>query len=251
MSRLTSIPPRTLADKASEEVRRDHAQAITELQRVVARAPATSRNYLGRRVFTATTLYAPAPGTRSVLLKMQGGGGGGGGASGGASFAFAGGGWSGVYAEVFVETTVGGTITIGAGGAAGAAGAAGGSGGDTFVVLGGKVYTAKGGAGGRGMANGAGADVTGISATAGGSTSGSDFNTQERGEQGIRISAGAGWSGCGGNTPVGSGGVTTTTGNGGGANIGYGGGGGGGIAAVSNQTGGIGGAGVVIIEEYA
>jgi hypothetical protein len=228
--------------------------AVRELQRRIASLPVTARNYLGRRIITTSGRYEPTPGTRAVLLRMTGGGGGGGGGTGGGSFAFGGGGWSGVYFEQWVASSApiaGGAVTIGAAGAAGAAGAQGGTGGTTTASINGRTYSAPGGAGGLGATNGAGAAVTGIPTTPAGVTSGADFNIQERGEQGIRIGAGAGWPGSGGNTPLGSGAATTGSGNGGNANVGYGGGGGGALAGVSNQTGGTGGIGVVIIEEYA
>lgn len=254
MSAGRVIPQRKLPDVQSDQSRRDHAQAIEAIRAVVAKIPEAARNYLGRQIITRTSRYAPTPGTRAVLLKVVGGGGGGGGASGGGDFAMAGGGWSGLYSERYIAgagAVTGGAVTIGAAGAAGAAASQGGTGGTTSAVINGRTYSAPGGAGGLGMSNGAGAAVTGVPSTAGGVTTGADLNIQDAGDQGMRISAGNGWAGAGGSTPAGSGGVTTATGNGGAANVGYGGGGGGAIAGPSNQTGGLGGAGVVIIEEFS
>ncbi len=249
-------PTRVLEDTAAEQNRRETARAIEQIQKhieAVPKFPTAARSYLGRQVFTATGTYTPTKGTRAVLLKMVGGGGGGGGTTGGASFAFAGGGWAGDYIEKYIESVTpisGGAITIGAGGAAGAAGGNGGTGGDSTAAINGVTYTAKGGIGGVAMANGAGAAVTGITAGATGSSSGVDVIVNAAGEQGIRIAAGAGWSGMGGNTPLGSGGCTTAVGNGTSA-TGYGGGGGGSQSGANNQTGGGGGSGIVIIEEFS
>lgn len=251
---LTKIAIRPLTDARADEANREIGQAVRELQQAVGLMATGARQYLGRRIITTSGRYEPTPGTRAVLLRMTGGGGGGGGGSGGGSFAFGGGGWSGVYYEQWIKADgpiAGGSVTVGAGGAGGAAASQGGTGGTTTAVINGRTYTAPGGAGGLGASNGSTAAVTGIPSTPAGVTSGADFNIQERGEQGIRISAGAGWPGSGGNTPLGSGGVTTTTGNGGNANVGYGGGGGGALAAASGQLGGTGGVGVILIEEYA
>lgn len=252
--RFTRVPQRQLPDKVADEARRDQVRAIEEIQDHVRQFPSASRTMIRRQTFQSSGIWTPNTATRAVLLRMVGGGGGGGGTTGGANFAFGGGGWSGVYWEKWIESDrqmSGGAVTIGAAGAAGAANAQGGTGGDTSCVVNGKTYTASGGAGGLGMPNGAGPQVTGIPASTNSSTSGADFNVQERGEQGIQIAAGAGWSGCGGNNPLGSGGVTTATGNGGAANIGYGGGGGGAISAAADKTGGAGGAGCVLIEEFS
>ena len=252
--RFTKPAVRGLADPTADRVSTEQQVAISELQARVGKVHAQARFYLGRKIFTTTARYEATPGTKAILLRMVGGGGGGGGTTGGASFAMAGGGWSGVYWEKWITSPgaiVGGPITIGAGGTAGAAGAQGGTGGDTIATINGVTYTAKGGVGGLAMANGAGAAVTGIPATTGGSTSGANVNVQDAGEQGMRIAAGAGWAGSGGSTPLGSGGTTTATGNGGAANVGYGGGGAGSISGPNDQTGGAGGAGCVVIEEYA
>ncbi|MEO8701412.1 MAG: hypothetical protein ABI867_15305 [Kofleriaceae bacterium] len=210
--------------------------------------------FLARQKFTAgTSTYTPTLGTRRVLLRMVGGGGGGGGASGGAAqFAFGGGGSSGVYLEKSIDSATpitGGSVTIGAGGTAGpTTPGSGGVGSDTSIFIQGSTLTAKGGLGGLGAATGTAAQVTGGVAPPSTGSSPADVTGGEAGLSGFRISGGAGNVGPGGGNPLGGGGYNV---NGAGVGTGFGAGGGGGFASTTGGSGGVGTAGVVIIDEYA
>lgn len=249
--RLTKPAPRALADIDADRSRRDHALALQELQARVGKVHPSARFYLGRRVFTSSSRYEPTPGTRAVLLRMVAGGGGGGGTTGGANVAAGGGGFAGYYMEKWIAAVapiIGGVITIGAGGGGGAAGANGSAGGSSSASINGKTYTVAGGPGGNGQANGATVTTAGTPA---GSTapSDADFAHQALGAYGIRTAAADAWPGAGASSPLGRGGVTTAVGNGVAA-VGNGSGGGGSVSTGSNQTGGAGTAGLVVIEEY-
>lgn len=212
-------------------------------------------SWLGRRVLTGSGLYTPTPGTTRVLIRMIGGGGGGGGALDSGQPAAAAGGSSGTLLEIAlgdgVAALVGGPYSCGAGGAAGSAlGGNGGSGGDTRIVVNRTPLLATGGGGGTGLANAAltNANVNSTIPAAGSSTGG--LLSCGLGDEGIIIGGAAWFSGDGGSTSLGAGGITvggTTAGNPG---SGYGSGGGGGASGSGGVLGGAGAAGAVVIDEF-
>jgi hypothetical protein len=207
------------------------------------------------QVLTTSGTYTPTAGTMRVWLRMVGGGGGGGGAPAttGSNAAAGAGGSSGVFFEKWIipgTSVTGGAFACGSGGAAGStAGGNGGTGGDTTIVIQGTTYTAKGGGGGVGGVN---ALDSGVLPTApAGGTSAGDFSTYQNGGLGIVINGTVWWSGQGGSSPLGQGGLTvgsSTTGN-----AGSRGGGGGGAANKSGtgRSGGSGGVGTILVYEYA
>lgn len=216
--------------------------------------------YLGRQILTSTTgtvPYTPTTGTRKILLRMVGGGGGGGGGAGGTSTAAVGaGGMGGAYVEKWINPgaliTTTGNYTAGAGGTAGAnTGGAGGTGGDTTITIQGTPYTAKGGIGGSGMAAGSAAAIVDTGGYSAASTA-ADFNSQDPGFPGVRVSTALYWGGKGGGSPFGQGGKGGFGAGGvAGSNAtGYGSGGGGANVSTPGATGGTGAQGVIVIDEW-
>lgn len=211
---------------------------------------------LNVRRFTASTTYTPTPGTNSVKVTAVGGGGAGGGAfaTSGTSWSTASGGAAGSMGVArFTSGFSGAAIVIGAGGVS-PLGAAGGPGGTT--TFGGTLLVAPGGGGG-----GTATATTTDNAIAGQGDPGAAPTTT-----GTLILANRGQPGpCGfifaGFSPVSGQGAPSSLGGGGGANTAAGlggdgmapGAGGGGSAnniSTGNTNGGVGGAGIVIIEEY-
>lgn len=195
------------------------------------------------------------PSLRAVRVKLVGGGGGSAGVSSAAGRA-AGGGGGGGYSEKFILVGSLGaseTVTVGAGGTAGAAGDnAGGTGGTTSF---GSHCSATGGA------PGAVAVVTNTLAAAGGqggaggtgssgdiNLNGGDGGTTIQGPTGV-VAASGGQS----MLSTSAGGIRTTTGSAGEAGHAYGGGATGAInlTAGGARAGGVGAAGVVIVDLYA
>jgi len=210
--------------------------------------------WLARQILTGSGTYTPTTGTTIVHMREIGGGGGGGGASPGAGAGAAAGGSSGVLLDIVVGTAgvalTGGAYACGAGGTAGATTpAAGGTGGDTTVIINGTTYTAKGGGGGGAMTGVAG-DSAALSTAPAAGTSAGGVTTYGNGGAGI-VDDGAVWySGSGGSTALGAGGLQvggTTAGN---AGNGYGSGGSGASAQSGSRAGGAGAAGLIIIDEY-
>lgn len=192
---------------------------------------------------SSSASYTPTSGTKKIRVKMWGGGGGGGGAAANAS-AGAAGGAGGGYTESLLDAssfTFPLSVTVGTGGSAAAAGAnAGGSGGASAF---GTVLNATGGAGGGGASGSTAGQTPG---SVGVGSGGNIINVTGTGSS---TAAGAIGS-TGGSTYSSGGGVGhVTAGSGGG---GFPGGGGGGANGASVATpGGVGAAGLVIIEEYA
>lgn len=245
----TSLQSPQLTDATAERVRRNHEQAIEELQSLgddmdrgagrLLRAP---------RVFTTSGVYKRAPGTAIMHVRICGGGGGSGGAAAGAGvLSVSGSGASGVTLDLWLSgTDVGDAIvTIGAPGAAGAAGAnPGGAGGDTTFAIGSANYLAKGGGGGQGGNQNGAVAAAGGGNPGTGSTAGRQFAMA--GDDGLIFSAAGGGtslSSRGGSSAFGVGGFPTPTGFGAG---------GGSIGAVNANVAGVAGTGgIAIIEEYA
>ena len=208
--------------------------------------------FIGRRVITATGVYAPTPGTKFVdVIVVGGGGGGGGGAVTGAgqSSAGAGGGGGGWARKRITAGFSGVTVTIGAGGSGGviAVGAAGGT--TSFGAL---VSASGGGGGSFGDARSSGitaANGSGVS----GSGAGGDLNGVGNAGN-YAIYAPNPVSGKGGASLLGDGATYVTGGYLSGANspsLGGGGSGGAGQASTSGTTGGAGGAGLCIVDEFS
>lgn len=246
----------------AEKVRQNHEERLADIEKaLVASPPSQSKGvFLGRQFFNGKSgTYTPTIGTRIVSIRMVGGGGGGGGVGIGAGGAAVGGGGnSGWFIElpiVGVSAIAGGVYTCGAGGAGGStAGGAGGTGGDTTLVINGVMLIAKGGTGGSGNVRTAGNTVGGPGFPAAQPTSFGtlvcDVATFVQGGLGMSIGGVVFWAGTGAMSPLGQG--TSAVGgsqNGIGGGIGAGGGGASGSAAV--QSGGAGGPGAIVIEEYA
>jgi hypothetical protein len=199
---------------------------------------------------SAATYTTPA-GCRAIRVRCVGGGGAGGGASSVASSGGGGGGGgSGSYCEkVFSPPSATYTYTIGAGGTAGTAGAnAGNNGADTtFGTL-----TAKGGTGGAGCTS---AVATRAMGGAGGvAGTGGDVNLPgEAGDNSVNTTAALVASGSGGNSKLG-GGANGVSAQGAGtnavANTGGGGSGGASVSAGAAVAGGVGGSGIIVVEEF-
>jgi hypothetical protein len=217
----------------------------------------TQAVFIARQVLTAASgTYTPTAGTQKVLLRMCAGGGGAGGAKGAVTpiSAYSGGGGSGENVELWIDpaaTITGGAFAVGAAGAAGTSTPGnGGNGGDSTIVIQGVTYTAKGGLGsgavtGTGapqVALGGGAQTTGALTLSGG----------QPGQPGVTLSnAGVGYSGNGGSTPFGAGGLGVINGSAGNNGTGRGAGGSGaGSINASGFAGGAGTAGVIIIDEF-
>lgn len=190
------------------------------------------------QVFTSSGTWAKPAGISIAYVKAWGGGGGGGGTTGGAGTG--GGGGGGAYSEGMIAVTTNVAITVGIAGVAGSSGTTGGNGGSSTFV-GTTTLTAGGGAGG--LTKG----VTGITGGAGGTASGGSVNLPGiAGDDGSTsnstVVASGGIASFAGGFP----GVTKGNGMDGGAGKGYGVGGGPG-QGVSNQQGGAGSQGLVIV----
>lgn len=228
--------------------------------------------WLARHVFFASGTFTPNAGNGLVTAIIVGDGGGGGGAGllavTNGSAAVGGGGSSGetLFIETFGSAITGGAVTVGPGGAGGSGLATGTSGSGCSAIIGGTTYTAAGGAGGTAqsaplahlLAAAQGGGIT-MNALSGNGV----WHKQDPGQTGIALSdaslnangvGGAGGSGLYG--AGGMGGVMTSGSSANGSNAqGCGAGGGGAICMYAgstiSKTGGSGGAGFVIIDEYS
>jgi hypothetical protein len=222
----------------------------------VKTAQAGTGRYLSTTVLTTGTIFTTGPQTTCIYVRMVGGGGGGGGCTSLASAASAaGGGGAGSYAEkTFVVTPkTAYTYAIGAAGA-GNSGAAGGNGGNTTFAVAGLTVTAPGGTGGP-VAT-ASTALTAYAGGAGGAiATNGDLNGAGAGGDGgktLIVATPVVGSGQGGSSPFGRGGIGITAVGAGAAAIGYGSGGGGAATGASAaRAGGVGVAGVIIVDEYA
>lgn len=207
----------------------------------------TSAGFAQSQAFTGTGTFTPAAGVTSVYVEVWGGGGGGAGAANVAN-CWGGGGGGGGYSAGFVTVTptIGCTVTVGAGGTAGTGGVGniGGTGGTSSFAGTSVTVTATGGVGGTtpsaGAASGAaagGAGSNGVLNISGGAGGAAIFALSQVGRGGIGPRGGAGAdinsAGLNGN------GVTGVAP------------GGGGSGALGNSggafTGGVGGAGRVLV----
>ena len=228
---------------------------------------AAASSSLAIQVFTASGTYTPTSGMKFVRVRVQapgGGGGGGDGVGGSATYGCTGGGGGGgEYAEgIFSAATIGASqaVTIGAVGSTGSnTGGDGGTGGTTSV---GSLITAIGGTGG----TGSGSDSTSSAVRAGGAggaggTGGSVRIPGQKGGYGgnsmISDTLTYRSGGQGGDSKLGLGEIPQQTSSSGSVAAGgiaggdYGGGGCGANANITTgQTGGAGGAGIIIIEEF-
>jgi hypothetical protein len=204
---------------------------------------------IGYQIKTGSGTYTPTTGTRRVRLRGIGGGGSGGGASSVSSqYAAAAGGGSGVYIEKWIDPAaliVGGAYVCGAGGSDSA-------GGDSTISIQSTTYTAAGGALGEGDTGSASSHlsrgfVTGPSGSTG------DIIQSEFGGNGLVIANEINRGGDGASGPWGTGGDGASMSFDGNPALGHGAGGGGGVStnAAGTAVGGVGSAGMWIIEEFA
>ena len=205
---------------------------------------------LGIQKFTANGTYTPTAGTTTARVRMVGGGGSGGSASTTNNSGGTGGG-SGEYVEALVTNASGisgGTVTVGA-----AQTTAGSTGNNTSLTIESVTITAQGGGAGTSVTTASGGHAAAAPTLgASGDTSFDTYRHVERGQANIMVATtpvfvgGNGASGVLGRGGNGANGGNTAGGDG----TGYGAGGGGATRSTTNQVGGDGAAGVVIIEEY-
>lgn len=206
-----------------------------------------------RQIFTSGTAatYTKPANVSTILIEVWGGGGGGGGALGGAgALGIGGAGGAGGYASLLVTSpSATYTYTVGAAGAAGTAGNnAGGTGGTTTFNA--SSLQATGGNGGAGSAS-----ITGVGSilgAIGGVGTNGNINSSGAPGSGAVVVSGAssvGLGTVGGSSRYGAGGYTiaVTTGAAGGTAAG----GSGGISQTVSNAGGAGGAGLIIVWEFA
>lgn len=220
---------------------------------------ATTEFVIGRlinqQIFTASGTYTPTPGTRKVVVEVQGGGGSGGGAAvtTASNLSTGGGGNSGAYAKSILDVPASPVaITVGSGGTP-VTGNSGNAGGNSSY---GSTVTAAGGNAGVTLSEGTSG---GVAAVVGGYPS-PDYTGANvfgsgggYGQVGLRVNGTFGHSGSGGTAVLGSGGGPRGSAGVGSGARGYGGGGAGAMAAAAGQNfaGGAGSPGVVIIWEFA
>lgn len=210
---------------------------------------------IGQKSFTSpgVTTYTATPGTRFVIVEVQGAGGSGGGslATGANVISIGSGGSSGAYAKALIDSGFDGVpITVGARGTATVGG---------FGVNGesssfGTYVSAPGGAGG--SRGGPTAAPWNTGQTTSPQPSGGNIVSVGGAGGGVSValSAAQGFGGVGGSSVFGGGGGATAPGVNGGGAVGYGSGGGGtmnGQNASSALAGGNGGHGCVIVWEFA
>ncbi|MFH2226046.1 glycine-rich domain-containing protein, partial [Enterobacter kobei] len=208
--------------------------------------------YVGRwvntRVFTSSGTYTPTPGTKSIIVEVQGGGGGGGNAQATSSttYTLTSSGGAGGYAKSRLTNLAASySVTVGAGGAGGAGG-----GQSVFGSI-----TCGGGAAGSqiGGSYTASSNAVSLGASGGSASGGNIVNAPGSSANPSFLIASVAVSAVGGSSAIGTGGK----GAGSSSSTGFPGtlgGGGGGANAAGNTTltaGGKGGDGVVIIWEYA
>lgn len=232
------------------------AQAIKRLEREIEAlkglAVATRSDFLSRApggvaIYTSNGFFVKDnyKGLKAVLVKVQGGGGAGGGRSASGPSVGAGGGGGG-YGEKFILANDLDTIElvqVGAGGAGVPSGAGQPGGASSF----GTHITAQGGGGGNWTATASTTATAGV----GGSVSGADFSIPgQNGQQG-RIND-IPFPGSGGSSFLGLGGVALVPGQTGSGRVGtgWGSGGSGASGGVSNQPGGDGRQGIVIVHLF-
>ena len=222
-----------IADKTNEDVKDDGDIAGLSAQLASAIEQAATGRLIGVRTITTSGTYTPTPGTKSIIVEVQGAGGGG----------------SGAYAKSRIANLDSAyTVIIGAGGAGGVNGNGGNGGGTSF----GKI-TAGGGYGG-GSSNSAPPiiqNASGIPTATGGNIINFSGNNPSIG---MAFSANVIISGGGASSILGAGGSPHGTAGIGREATGYGAGGGGANAyqnSSAQYNGASGSSGVVIVWEYA
>lgn len=239
-------------DRITTSSQQTQAQ-IDALSATAAAIPTLGRLLRTPRILSGTSSSTLTPGTCVVRLRGIGQGGGGGGAVGGACGA---GGTSGVLLDIWIgtpgtplaSTAISWTAGSGAGGGGTAAGTNGAAGSDSTITINGVAYTMKGGGGGGGQTVGGTFNTAVTTVPAAGTTAGG-ITTYGLGGSAFADPGVTGYSGAGGGTDTGAGGVGVVAGAGRpGDSSGFGGGGSGGNGA---NAGGAGAAGGFIIEEYS
>jgi hypothetical protein len=211
--------------------------------------------FVKRTVLTSGTSFTTGLTTNTIFVRLLGAGGAGGGATSNAgNISCAGGGASGGYAEkTFVVTpNTAYTYQIGAGGAGGINGAnAGNQGTNTFFVVGATNVVANGGPGGA-AAPAAGATTTRLGGARPSQSTSGDLNASGvAGDNGFSVSVTIGWSGAGGASLMAGGGPSSNANGNGAAGVNFGSGGAGAVTVgAANATGGAGGQGVIIVDEF-
>lgn len=218
----------------------------------------TSFKTITTQVFTASGTYTPTVGMKYCTIEVVGGGAGGGGSATTAAMEVSGGGGggSGGYARKTVNSSIIGVskaVTVGAGGAGGNNTGSDGAAGNATSV--GVIVSASGGTGGEG---GLSLSTYGNEGGVGGVGANGDFNAHGGpGQLGMGSFVGAiAFSGAGGNSIFGGGGVGRTAQTGiptpGFNGTAYGGGGSGATSTQGDagEAGGNGASGIVIITEY-
>lgn len=232
--------------------------AGTGTNKVLDIAPVVKSGYRLKRgpiFLTVDQDYEPAADVAAIFVEGIGAGGGGGGASAAGGVARAGlGGAAGGYFNAFIENpepTY--AVGIGAAGIGGPAGQNAGTAGGTTTF--GPVMSATGGGGG--ASSGSTASSVVLGSTLAGIGSGGDINMEGQGSvPGVKLSADQRMGGGGGSTRYGTGapnrvGTTSASNTFGLPGTGYGSGGGGGISSTTtDQPGGDGAPGVVVVWEY-
>lgn len=208
------------------------------------------------QIFTSSGTYTPNPKAKRIIVEVQGGGGGGAGTNSPSVMSSASGsGASGAYAKGVFDNPTTQTVTIGSGGTGGVDNPAGNgnAGGQSSF---GSLITAVGGNGGQAMT----ADTGVLSASIAGAVPAIQFTGANIFGRGcgmpglsVRLSAGVSYSGNGGDSQMGAGGLGIRGQSRGGDGTGPGAGGAGanvngGVAG--SYTGGNGAAGIVIVWEY-
>lgn len=203
------------------------------------------------RTITTSGTYTPTPGTKSIIVEVQGAGGGGGGANSTSGQSGAGcGGQSGTYIKHMITTVSASyACVIGSGGSGGVGANPGNAGGSTTIA----GLTAPGGGAG-GTTSGTGVNLAFIVTPAVNPTGGSIENAgASSGDGAVVFNASVSKSGIGGSSSMGSGGGQRGTPGAGVNASGYGAGGSGANspAATGAFTGGNGSSGCIIVWEYS
>lgn len=260
-STMAYVLAQFISDSASVDVLDNGTPATILANLKKGMTALTPGRLIGTQVFTSSGTYTPTPGTKKAIVRGVGGGGGGGGcpATSGTQQSTAGGGQSGCYAEIILDTLQPSyNITVGTGGVAGTKAPTSGGGGGSTLIPG--VLTIPGGTGGY-----AGAAVA-PTISVGGVSNGTTLPTVITGTNRVLLPAAAGQpalilgsstnqakGGTGGSSPLGIGGQGGLGGAPGLAGVGFGAGGGGcsQLAGNAGDSGGTGSNGYLEIWEFA
>lgn len=246
------IEPDDIPDLSSEYVPATGSSSITTIGNVTSGSvPGALKDIV---TLTSSGTYTPSAGTKSVVLFMVGAGGGGGGVAGTNSRTGVGGGGGAGGLLIAKISGVSGSYnyTVGSGGSGGStSGGTGQNGGNTTFINGSTTYTAYGGSGGNGQV--ASNTIAPVAGGDGGnqSTNGIMNSGGDSGGVGLRSSSSSGFSGKGGRSRYGSGGVGHVSAGAGDNATGYGAGGGGAMSTnATDYTGGNGTGGLILVYEY-